>query len=53
MVGGDVHAVEAEAELTDDGVVEELDGGGMEPDVVNRPVGAEGIALGRELADEV
>jgi hypothetical protein len=33
-------------------VVEELDGGGVEADVVDRPVGAERVALGRELADE-
>jgi hypothetical protein len=53
VVGGDVHAVEAQAELTDDGVVEELDGGRMEANIVDRPVGAERLALGRELADEV
>ena len=53
VVGGDVHAVEAEAELTNAGVVEQLDGGGVEADVVDCPVGAEHLALGRELADEV
>ena len=41
VVGGDVEAVEAEAELADDGVVEVLDGGGVEADVVCGPVGAE------------
>jgi hypothetical protein len=34
VVGCDVHAVEAQAELTDDGVVEELDGGRVEADDV-------------------
>jgi hypothetical protein len=53
VVGGDVQAVEAEAELSDDRVVEVLDGGGVEADVVDRPVGAERVASGRELADEV
>ena len=52
-VGGDVEAVEAEAELADDGVVEVLDGGGVEAHVVRGPVGAERLALGGELADEV
>jgi hypothetical protein len=53
VIGGDVHAVEAEAKLADDGVVEQLDGGGVEADVVDCPVGAERVAFGRELADEV
>ena len=53
MVGGDVQAVEAEAELADDGVVEVLDRGGVEADVVRGPVGAERLALRGELADEV
>ena len=53
MVGGDVEAVEVEAELADDGVVVVLDGGGVEADVVGGPVGAERVALGGELADEL
>jgi hypothetical protein len=53
VVCGDVQPIEAEAELTDDGVVEVLDGAGVEADVVGGPVGAERIALGRELADEL
>jgi hypothetical protein len=53
VVGGDVQAVEAEAELADDGMMEVLDAGGVEADIVGGPVGAEGLALGRELADEV
>jgi hypothetical protein len=48
VVGGNVQAVEAEAELADDGVVEELDGGGVEGDVVDGPVGAERVALRRD-----
>jgi hypothetical protein len=53
VVGGDVQAVVAEAELADDGVVEVLDGGGVEADVVGGPVGAERLAPCCELADEV
>ena len=53
VVGGDVQAVEAEAEFADDGVVEVLDGGRVKADVVGCPVGAERFASGRELAHEV
>jgi hypothetical protein len=53
VVCGDVEAVEAEAELADDGVVELLDGGRVEADVVCGPVGAERLALRGELADEI
>src|SRR5947209_5315291 len=53
MVGGDVQAVEAEAEIADDGVVEVLEGGRVKANVVGRPVGAERVASGREFADEV
>ena len=53
VVGGDVETVEAEAEFADDGVVKELVGGGVEADVVDLPMGAELLALSRELADEV
>jgi hypothetical protein len=53
VVGGDVQAVEAEPELTYDGVIEVLGGGCMRADVVGRPVSAELLAPGRELADEV
>jgi len=53
VVGGDVEAVEAEAELADGGVVEVLDGGGVEAHIVCGPVGAERFAPGRELAHEV
>ena len=53
VVGGDVQAVEAEAELADDGMMEVLDRGGVEAHVVCGPLGAERVALGGELADEV
>ena len=53
MVGGDVEPVEAEAEFPDDGVVELLDGCGVEAHVVRGPVGAKGLALRGKLADEV
>ena len=53
MVGGDVEAVEAQAELAHDWVLEVLDSGGVETHVVRSPVGAERIALRGELADEV
>jgi len=46
-------AVEAEAELANDGVVEVLIGGSVKPDVVGCPGGAERVASGRELAHEV
>ena len=53
VVGGEVEPVEAQAELADDGVAEVLDGRGVEAHVVRGPVGAERLALRRELADEV
>ena len=53
LVGGDVQAVEAQAELADDRVVEVLDGRGVEAHVVCGPVAAKRLALRRELADEV
>lgn len=52
-IGGEVHPVVAEGEIADDGVVEVLDAGGVEADVVRGPAGAERLALGCELADEV
>jgi len=53
VVGGDVQAVEAEAELANDRVVEVLDGGSVKPDVVGCPMRAKRVASGRELAHEV
>ena len=52
-VCGEVHAVVAQAELANDGMVEVLDAGVVEADVVGRPEGAERLALGCEFADEV
>jgi hypothetical protein len=40
-------------EVADDGMVEVLDAGVVEADVVRGPAGSEGLALRRELADEV
>jgi len=53
VVAGDVEAIEAEAELADDGVVEVLDRRGVEADVVCGPVGAERLALRGQRADEI
>ena len=52
-VRGEVQPVEAQAELANDGMVEVLDAGVVEADVVRGPAGAERLALGCELADEV
>jgi hypothetical protein len=40
-------------ELTDDGMVEVLDAGVVEADVVGSPAGAERLTLRCELTDEV
>jgi hypothetical protein len=40
-------------ELADDGMVEVLDARVVEADVVRGPAGAERLALGCELADEI
>jgi hypothetical protein len=52
VVGGDVQAVEAEAELADDRMMEVLDRGGVEAHVVCGPVGAERVALGGARIEE-
>jgi len=52
-VGGEVEAVVRQVEVADDGMVELLDAGVVEADVVRGPARAERLALGRELADEV
>jgi len=52
-VGGEFHAVVGEGDVADDGVVEVIDAGVVEADVVGGPAGAELGALGGELADEV
>jgi hypothetical protein len=43
----------ADLELADDSVVDALGAGAVEADVVRAPAGAELVAAGRELADEV
>src|SRR3954447_4090658 len=52
-VGREVQALEVEAEVAHDRMVEVLDAVEVEADVVRGPVGAERLALGGELADEV
>jgi Aldo/keto reductase family len=48
-----LHRLEGECEVTDDWMMEALDAGVVEPDVVGGPAGAEGLALRRQLADEI
>src|ERR1700730_12818623 len=48
-----VHPGEAQAELADHGMVEVLDADVVEAHIVRGPTGAERLAVGRELADEV
>src|SRR5690242_16726266 len=45
--------VEGEVEIADDRVVEVLGPGAVQPDVVRRPAGTEGVAADGELSDEV
>jgi hypothetical protein len=51
VVRGEVEPVEGEREVADFGMVELLDAGVVEADVVRGPAGAELVALGGELAD--
>ena len=53
MVCGDVQPVEGQEKLADYGMVEVLDAGVVEADVVRRPAGAKRLALCREFADQV
>src|SRR2546429_5035560 len=53
VVCGEVEPVVAEGEIADVWMVEVLDAGVVEADVVRCPAGAERLALGCELADEV
>jgi hypothetical protein len=53
VVRGEVEPVEGEGEIADDGMVELLDAGVVEADAVRGPAGAERLALGCELVDEV
>jgi hypothetical protein len=52
-VGGEVGAFEEKVEAADDGVVEVFLAGGVATDVVGAPLGAEVVAEGGQLADEV
>jgi hypothetical protein len=52
-VGGEVEAVEAGADVADRWVVEVLDAAEVKADAVGVPAGAELVALGRELPDEI
>jgi hypothetical protein len=52
-VRDEIEPVVAEGELADGGMVEVLDAGVVEADVVGGPAGAERVALGCEFADEV
>jgi hypothetical protein len=52
-VGGEVHAVVGEGEVTDERVVVILDAGVVEADAVGGPAGAELGALGGQFTDEV
>jgi hypothetical protein len=45
--------LERQVEVADDGVVEELDAGGVDPDVVGRPADPEPVTAGGQLADQV
>jgi hypothetical protein len=49
----ELHHLEREAEISDDRVVNMLDPGLVNADVVRRPSGAELLALRRQLPDEV
>jgi hypothetical protein len=52
-VGREFHGLEGQVQVADDWVVELLGPGAVEADVVVGPAGAEGLAAGGQLADEV
>ena len=52
-VGGKLHGLEVEVEGADDGVAESLAAGPVEADVVGGPPGAEVLATGGKLADQL
>src|SRR6202040_407770 len=52
-VGGEVEGLVGKGEVADGGVMEPLDPGAVEADVVRGPPGAEVLAAGGQLADEV
>src|SRR6266571_6784138 len=51
--GGDREGLVGEIEVPDDGVVDELDAGGVDPDVVGGPSDPELVAAGGQLPDQV
>src|SRR5690348_5056562 len=53
VVGGQVHGLVVEGELSDDRVVQALGAGAVVAYLVLGPASAEGVAAGGELADEV
>ena len=52
-VGGEIQGFEGEGEVADDGMVEALGAGAVEADIVRGPPGAEVLAAGGQLADQV
>jgi hypothetical protein len=52
-VGGQGEGLEGQVEVADDGMVEELDAAGVDPDVVRGPAPAELFAAGGQLPDQV
>jgi hypothetical protein len=53
LVGRELHRVEADAKLTHERVAELLGAGAVQTHVVGRPLGAERVAAGGELTDEL
>src|SRR5215212_11799464 len=53
VIGRDLHRLVGELEVADDRVVQALDACVVEANVVRRPLGAERLALRRELSDEL
>jgi len=51
--GGDREGFEREVKVPDDRVVDELDAGGVDPDVVGGPPDPELVAAGGQLPDQV
>ena len=50
-IGGDREGFEREIKVADDRVVDELDAGGVDPDVVGGPSDPELVAAGGQLPD--
>jgi hypothetical protein len=52
-IGSQREGLKGQLQVPDDRVVEALDAGGVEPDVVGRPADPELLAAGRQLPDQV